>query len=117
MLGTLHRIGVGLAIDDFGTGYSSLAYLRRLPVDRIKIDRSFVADVTHSDDAAVIARTIVTLAHNLRLQVVAEGVETEGHAAFIRDTGCDYAQGFYYGFPAEPGHILARNTRESAAAE
>jgi diguanylate cyclase (GGDEF)-like protein len=116
MLGALHQIGVGLAIDDFGTGYSSLSYLRRLPVDRIKIDRSFVADVTSSEDAAVIARTIVTLAHNLRLEVVAEGVETEGHAAFIRDTGCDYAQGFLYGYPAAPDQILARTTRQAAAA-
>jgi diguanylate cyclase (GGDEF)-like protein len=117
MLGSLHALGVGLAIDDFGTGYSSLSYLRRLPVDRIKIDRSFVADVTHSEDAAVIARTIVTLAHNLRLGVVAEGVETEGHAAFILETGCDYAQGFYYGCPSEPGQILARNATPMAVAE
>jgi EAL domain-containing protein (putative c-di-GMP-specific phosphodiesterase class I) len=117
MLGALHQIGVGLAIDDFGTGYSSLSYLRRLPVDRIKIDRSFVADVTHSEDAAVIARTIVTLAHNLRLEVVAEGVETEGHAAFIRDTGCDYAQGFYYGYPADPQSIFDRAARQAATAE
>ncbi len=112
MLGALNQMGVGLAIDDFGTGYSSLSYLRRLPVDRIKVDRSFVADVTHSEDAAAIARTIVTLAHNLRLQVVAEGVETQGHAAFIRDTGCDFAQGFLYGAPAEPDRILARNGRQ-----
>jgi len=117
MLGALHGIGVGLAIDDFGTGYSSLSYLRRLPVDRIKIDRSFVADVTHSEDAAVIARTIVTLAHNLRLDVVAEGVETEGHAAFIRETGCNFAQGFYYGCPSDPSLILARNARQVAEAE
>jgi diguanylate cyclase (GGDEF)-like protein len=117
MLGALHNLGVGLAIDDFGTGYSSLSYLRRLPVDRIKIDRSFVADVTHSEDAAVIARTIVTLAHNLRLEVVAEGVETEGHANFIRETGCNYAQGFYYGCPAEAHSILARYALQAAAAE
>jgi EAL domain-containing protein (putative c-di-GMP-specific phosphodiesterase class I) len=71
--------------------------------------------VTHSEDAAVIARTIVTLAHNLRLEVVAEGVETEGHAAFIRETGCNYAQGFYYGCPAEPQSILARYSRQAAA--
>jgi diguanylate cyclase (GGDEF)-like protein len=109
ILSALHEIGVGLAIDDFGTGYSSLSYLRRLPVDRLKIDRSFVADVTHSEDAAVIARTIVTLAHNLRLEVVAEGVETEGHAAFIRDTGCTYAQGFYYGTPTDPATMLRRH--------
>jgi len=117
MLGELHRMGIGLAIDDFGTGYSSLSYLRRLPVDRLKIDRSFVTDVTQSEDAAVIARTIVTLAHNLRLEVVAEGVETEGHAAFIRDTGCNYAQGFFYGMPADQARIMARHMLGQAAAE
>jgi diguanylate cyclase (GGDEF)-like protein len=116
ILGTLHQIGIGLAIDDFGTGYSSLSYLRQLPVDRIKIDRSFVADVTHSEDAAVIAQTIVTLANNLRLEVVAEGVETEGHAAFIRQTGCTYAQGFYYGSPAEPDKVFARNIQPAVDA-
>jgi len=114
ILSALHEIGVGLAIDDFGTGYSSLSYLRRLPVDRIKIDRSFVTDVTHNEDAAVLARTIVTLAHNLRLEVVAEGVETEGHAAFIRQTGCNFAQGFYYGMPSEPERIFARNTNATS---
>jgi EAL domain-containing protein (putative c-di-GMP-specific phosphodiesterase class I) len=114
ILSALHEIGVGLAIDDFGTGYSSLSYLRRLPVDRIKIDRSFVTDVTHNEDAAVLARTIVTLAHNLRLEVVAEGVETEGHAAFIRETGCNFAQGFYYGMPSEPDRIFARNTNAAS---
>ncbi len=96
----LHNQGVGLAIDDFGTGYSSLSYLRKLPVDRIKIDRSFVNDVTTSEDAAVIATTIVELAHALRLQVVAEGVETPAQAQFIRDVGCAFAQGHYYGLPA-----------------
>jgi EAL domain-containing protein (putative c-di-GMP-specific phosphodiesterase class I) len=109
ILGALSQIGVGLAIDDFGTGYSSLSYLRRLPVDRIKIDRSFVADVTNSEDAAVIARTIVTLARNLRLDVVAEGVETQAQEAFIRATGCTYAQGFLYGMPAEPARFFERN--------
>jgi EAL domain-containing protein (putative c-di-GMP-specific phosphodiesterase class I) len=95
----LHHQGVGLAIDDFGTGYSSLSYLRSVPVDRIKIDRSFVRDVTVSEDAAVIARTIVQLAHSLRLAVVAEGVETADQAAFMRQAACDFVQGFYYGKP------------------
>jgi EAL domain-containing protein (putative c-di-GMP-specific phosphodiesterase class I) len=90
-------MGVGLAIDDFGTGYSSLSYLRRLPVDRIKIDQSFVADVPSSEDASVVVATIVKLAHNLRLQVVAEGVETRAQADFVRETGCNFAQGYHYG--------------------
>ncbi len=101
----LHRQGVGLAIDDFGTGYSSLSYLRSVPVDRIKIDRSFVKDVTASEDAAVIASTIVNLAHSLRLEVVAEGVETAEQARFIRNTGCAFGQGYYWGRPASPAVI------------
>ncbi len=96
---SLHHQGVGLAIDDFGTGYSSLSYLRKLPVDRIKIDRSFVNDVTTSEDAAIIATTIVELAHALRLQVVAEGVETAAQAKFVRESGCAFAQGHFYARP------------------
>ncbi len=106
-------LGVSLAIDDFGTGYSSLSYLRRLPVDRIKVDRSFVSDVTHSENAAVIASTIVTLARNLRLGVVAEGVETEAHANFVRLAGCGYGQGFFFGPPvpsADIGDLLGKLT-------
>ncbi len=99
MLEALHRQGVGLAIDDFGTGYSSLSYLRRVPVDRLKIDRSFIKDVTLSEDAAVVAATIVQLAHSLRLQVVAEGVETRAQADFVQQTGCAFVQGFYYERP------------------
>ncbi len=110
---SLHHQGVGLAIDDFGTGYSSLSYLRKLPVDRIKIDRSFVNDVTTSEDAAVIATTIVELAHALRLQVVAEGVETAAQAKFVRETGCAYAQGHFYGRPAAADALPSLLTRAS----
>jgi len=110
-LNALHALGVGLAIDDFGTGYSSLSYLRSVPVDRIKIDRSFVKDVIASEDAAVIASTIVDLAHNLRMEVVAEGVETEEQAAFIRNTGCAFVQGYYYGKPTSPDCIRDRLSR------
>jgi diguanylate cyclase (GGDEF)-like protein len=108
ILNALHAQGVGLAIDDFGTGYSSLSYLRSVPVDRIKIDRSFVKDVVASEDAAVIASTIVNLAHNLRMEVVAEGVETEQQAAFIRATGCAFVQGYYYGKPTTAAGIRDR---------
>ncbi|WP_158747331.1 bifunctional diguanylate cyclase/phosphodiesterase [Acidisphaera sp. L21] len=103
----LHKQGVALAIDDFGTGYSSLSYLRKLPVDRLKIDRSFVNDVTTSEDAAVIATTIVELAHALRLEVVAEGVETAEQAKFVRDSGCAFAQGHFYGRPTTADKIAA----------
>jgi EAL domain-containing protein (putative c-di-GMP-specific phosphodiesterase class I) len=111
----LHRLGVGMAIDDFGTGYSSLSYLRSLPVDRIKIDRSFVKDVIASEDAAVIATAIVNLAHNLRMEVVAEGVETKEQADFIRGTGCAFVQGYYYGKPSSAADIRAMLSRAPAA--
>jgi diguanylate cyclase (GGDEF)-like protein len=107
MLVALHMQGVGLAIDDFGTGYSSLSYLRRVPVDRLKIDRSFIHDVTTSEDAAIVASTIVQLAHSLRLQVVAEGVETRAQADFVRQTGAAFAQGFYYAPPVDADGIPA----------
>ena len=109
----LHQQGVGLAIDDFGTGYSSLSYLRKLPVDRLKIDRSFVNDVTSSEDAAVIATTIVELAHALRLEVVAEGVETAEQARFVRETGCAFAQGHFYGRPGTADDLIPLLTQTS----
>jgi len=113
---SLHHQGVSLSIDDFGTGYSSLSYLRRVPVDRIKIDRSFINDVTVSEDAAVVAETIVKLAHSLRLEVVAEGVETRAQADFVRQTGCAYVQGFYYGEPMTAEMIQDLMTRPALLA-
>jgi diguanylate cyclase (GGDEF)-like protein len=110
----LHHMGVGLAIDDFGTGYSSLSYLRRLPVDRIKIDQSFVADAPVSEDARAIVTSIVNLAHSLRLRVVAEGVETAAQAQFVRQSGSDFAQGYYYGAPVDPDALPAVLLREGA---
>ncbi len=107
VLRSLHALGVKLAIDDFGTGYSSLSYLSRLPVDRIKIDRSFVRDATHSEDAATIATTIVNLGRSLRLEVVAEGVETREHAEFVRRARCPIAQGYYYGLPMPADEFAA----------
>ena len=101
----LHQLGAALAIDDFGTGYSSLSYLRKLPVDRVKIDRSFVMDIPSNEDAAVIATAIVRLAHNLRLEVVAEGVETAAQSEFFRAAGCGFAQGYYYGRPLSWGDL------------
>jgi diguanylate cyclase (GGDEF)-like protein len=97
--------GVGLALDDFGTGYSSLTHLRRLPIDEIKVDRSFIEDLeTDPDDAAIVQSTI-DLAHSLNLTVVAEGVETELVWNRLRDFGCDQAQGFYLARPM-PAHAL-----------
>jgi EAL domain-containing protein (putative c-di-GMP-specific phosphodiesterase class I) len=117
-LQALHRLralGVRLSIDDFGTGYSSLSYLKRFPVDIIKIDRSFVRDVPmDADDAAIIAG-IIALAHSLRLEVVAEGVETEAQLNFLRGQHCDLLQGYILS-PAVPATefaelILAREAK------
>jgi diguanylate cyclase (GGDEF)-like protein/PAS domain S-box-containing protein len=92
-------LGVGLSIDDFGTGYSSLAYLKRFQFDSLKVDRSFVQDLTTDADDATITRALISMAHNLGLKVVAEGVETEAQLAFLVEHGCDEIQGFYFSRP------------------
>jgi diguanylate cyclase (GGDEF)-like protein len=99
VLQRLHDLGVRLSIDDFGTGYSSMSYLRRLPVDELKIDRSFVMGMTTSQQDAVLVRTAIDLGHNLGLTVVAEGVELAEHADALRALGCDIAQGYHYARP------------------
>ena len=112
VLEALKAIGVHITIDDFGTGYSSLAYLKRLPIDSIKIDRSFIRDVPGDSGGAKITRAIIALAHSLKLQVIAEGVETEAQLAFLRSLHCDEFQGFYLYRPlpeTEIDGVLTRN--------
>jgi len=99
ILKTLRKMGVSLSVDDFGTGYSSLSYLQRFPVTSVKIDQSFVRNITTDPDAAALARSIISMAHELRLRVIAEGVETEGQLAFLTNHRCDEMQGYYLSRP------------------
>jgi len=103
----LRAMGVKISIDDFGTGYSSLAYLRRFPIDTLKIDIAFIREVTSNPQDAAITRTIIELAHSLSLRVVAEGVETQAQLAFLKEAGCDQIQGYLFSRPL-PATALER---------
>lgn len=117
-LGELKELGIKISIDDFGTGYSSLGYLKRLPIDILKIDKSFVSDVTTNPDDAALVMAIVTLAHNLKLKVVAEGVETEEQLSFLHLLRCDEWQGYLYSKPISADDfgrlLIERSTRRKS---
>lgn len=114
----LKRRGVQISIDDFGTGYSSLAYLRRFPVDKLKIDMVFVRNLTTNPDDAAIARAIIGMAHSLKLEVIAEGVETAEQLTYLRDHRCDHIQGYYFSKPLALRELeqLLRSQKALAAA-
>jgi EAL domain-containing protein (putative c-di-GMP-specific phosphodiesterase class I) len=112
-LRALNARGIKLSVDDFGTGHCSLAYLRDLPVQELKLDRSFVRDIAvHERDAAIV-RSTIDLAHSLGLTLVAEGVEDVAAAALLREMGCDVAQGYYFGRP-QPGTDVLADTVDDA---
>lgn len=105
-LNQLKTLGIRLSIDDFGTGYSSLSYLQTFPVDTLKVDRSFVMKMGHPDSREIV-KTIIMLAHNLKLDVVAEGIETQAQAQLLKEMECEYGQGYHYSRPVEPQAIEA----------
>ena len=116
ILKAVRALGVQVAIDDFGTGYSSLSYLRRLPINQIKLDRSFIEELTLDGQDAAIVQSIIHLAHQLDLEVVAEGVETLSQASLLYQQGCDLLQGFFYAKPApltelKPVYLAMENSK------
>jgi EAL domain-containing protein (putative c-di-GMP-specific phosphodiesterase class I) len=118
ILERLSEMGVLVSVDDFGTGYSSMSYLRRFPIDKLKIDRGFISQVTARPEEASIVRAIISLAHSLKLKVVAEGVESTDQLDFLKTLGCDQYQGYHFSraLPSSQFEELIRSTRQPARA-
>jgi EAL domain-containing protein (putative c-di-GMP-specific phosphodiesterase class I) len=116
ILEQLSRMGVLVSVDDFGTGYSSMSYLRRFPIDKLKIDRSFIKELTTRAEDASIVQAIISLAHGLQLKVVAEGVETAEQLEFLKSLGCDQYQGYHFSKPL-PAAAFSELVRAQQQAE
>lgn len=116
VIGTLRELGVAIAVDDYGTGHASLSYLKRLEVDELKIDKSFVVDMGRDNHDFIIVRSTIALALDLGLRVIAEGIEDEETAVALRDLGCDVGQGYHLGRPTTPDQILLRLNNERSLA-
>ena len=104
----LHDMGIEIAIDDFGTGYSSLSYLKKFPISKLKIDQSFIADIENDAESLALVKTIISLAENLKLQSVAEGVETAGQLALLTQMQCVTIQGYYFSKPMLEKDFIAK---------
>jgi len=114
----LKKLGIRISLDDFGTGHSSLSYLKRFPIDTLKIDQSFVRDITHDPDTAAIVTAIIAMAHSLRLKVIAEGVEFTEQSAFLKKYSCDQMQGYLIKAPVPSDRfveLLATASDEASA--
>jgi EAL domain-containing protein (putative c-di-GMP-specific phosphodiesterase class I) len=110
-------MGISISVDDFGTGYSSLNYLKRFPLDNLKVDRTFVRDIPDNEDDVTITSAIIALAQSLGLGVVAEGVETESQLEFLEDSGCEIAQGYYFSKPLPADQFLTMLRHQGDAKE
>lgn len=106
LLNNIHKIGVRISLDDFGTGYSSLNYLTKMPINTLKIDKSFIDNICINKKDSFIATSIITLAHNLKIHVIAEGVETKEQYKLLKEKDCDMIQGYYFSKPLLPGKLI-----------